>query len=313
VGDSVAGQRPRGAEAIARKRTETQPQAPPTVRPAGQRPTAAAYLRRSTPGQRASLESQHAEARAHAERQGYDLPLELVFRDTASGTRSDRQGFWRLLEAIDTGKVLVLLAWDLFRAGSNDLDAALLAMKCKEHGIRIEIVSTGGHYILENPDSKLQYRIMMALSDWRRENFLLTSDRGKRFLAPQGWWVQGLPPPGYGIDGPRGRKRLVQTAWAPVVRELFERYAAGASTIALAAFMRERNVPGRRWGPQAVCRLLDETTYVGYLRFRGNLYKGQHEPIVTQELWDQVQARREGQRERHPGRGGRSEPEGAQE
>jgi site-specific DNA recombinase len=276
---------------------------------------AAAYLRRSTPGQHHSLDSQDAAARAYAARRNLHLPEELIIRDTASGTRSDRDGFWRLLAAVDTGRVQVLLAWDLFRAGSNDLDAALLALACKENGVRIEIVSTGGQYLLDNPDSKLQYRIMMALADYRRENFLLTSDRGKGHLAPEGYWVGGAAPPGYEIAGGRGKKKLIANGHAGAVRRAFELYASGASTIKVAAWLRDHNIPSRtwtdprtgappprRWNYMTVSRLLDCPIYVGYIPFRGSLYKGLHEPIVSRDLWDRVQERRQAMRERCPGR-----------
>jgi hypothetical protein len=39
--------------------------------------------------------------------------------------------------------------------------------------------------------------------------------------------------------------------------------------------------------------------YVGRIRHKGNQHPGQHEPIVSDELWDQVQARLRNQAVRH--------------
>jgi site-specific DNA recombinase len=274
---------------------------------------AAAYLRCSGIGQQIygqSLTDQDRAVRGHCARHGHTLPDQRIFREAVSGTRSDRAAFWDLIKCIDTGQVQVLVAWDLFRAGSNDQDAALLAMKCREHKVRIEIVSTQGSYVLDNPESKLQYRVMAAFSDYRRENILLTFDRGKKFRGLDGYWVTGSAPFGYKADGSRGRKRLVPDQHAQLVAEVYERFNRGDSSASICRWLCSLQLTKRlagkdkpfRWRVPSIAKIIDNPAYVGYLAWDDQIVPGLHQPLVTPEVWEAAQARRAEQRAKHPGR-----------
>lgn len=269
--------------------------------------TAALYCRASTAGQRDSIAQQESEGRAWIHRHGHSLPDDLVFKENVSGTRSDRAGFWDLIKAIETGRVHVLVAWDLWRAGSNEEDAAILALACRRNNVRIELVSTNGQYILDNPENRLNFRVNLALADYRREKFIIDGARGKNKLAPLGYVVRGPPPFGYRIDGPTARKTYVPTEHAALVGEIFERYVRGATLIPLATWLRDLDLPPapngqpRVWQYQSVARILDDVTYIGYMRWKGNLYRGHHQPLVSRDLFEAALDRREKQRAKHPG------------
>ncbi|HEV8360980.1 MAG TPA: recombinase family protein, partial [Candidatus Thermoplasmatota archaeon] len=255
---------------------------------------AVAYLRASSPGQvhlGSSTRDQATRARKHARASGYDLAR--LFEDTASGTRTDRLAFLDLLQLIEGGTVDVLLVWDAYRLGSNDLDAARLSMACVENGVRIEVVSTGGTFDMSKPDDKLHLRNQFSYADHRREVFLLTADRGKVEGVKRGYWVGGTPPIGYSLTGPRSRRTLRPTRQAALVREAFQRYARGESMAKVATWLnlrvRRRRYKRAPFSGVGVSYLLTNPVYLGYVVWNGRKYKGKHSGIVPRELFDLVQ------------------------
>jgi len=83
---------------------------------------------------------------------------------------------------------------------------------------------------------------------------------------------------------------------APLVRELFERYAGGQeSDRSLAAWLnakRARSAKGRPFTKDTVREILLNSAYCGYvggLRSKDRTVRGLHEPIVSEEVFDRVQ------------------------
>ncbi len=86
---------------------------------------------------------------------------------------------------------------------------------------------------------------------------------------------------------------------APLIREAFELYATGDyTTERLEAVMADRGLTTRASAQHPVekpiphktwQRILRHPYYAGWLLYKGNLYPGRHEPIVSQELFDKVQ------------------------
>ena len=102
---------------------------------------------------------------------------------------------------------------------------------------------------------------------------------------------------------------------APVVVEMFERYATGAySDMQIAEWLNGQGFRTNRdhpFGKDAVRDMLCNAYYVGMIRYRGmtvrpkgvsfrstppQVSEGQHEPIISEELWQRSQAMRASRR-----------------
>lgn len=281
---------------------------------------ALAYLRVSTiSGQRnsKSLDGQLLEVRAYCKAKGYTLRGALkqdkkgkwvgtgdVYVDVISGARTDREGYYELLQRIERQDAAVIVAWEVPRFGRNSLDTAWLVAKAKEYELRLE-TSTWGRDFLADPEGELLFDVLAAVAKYERNSSLRRMQRGKRTGHERGHFVAGGLLFGYKPEGPRGAKVLLpHPVQAPVVRAVFERYAAGASLNELAQWLQLHPDVGamRTWRATAVGRILANPTYVGQLTLKGSVVKGQHEALVAQDLYDAVQARRAQERARHPGR-----------
>jgi len=126
----------------------------------------------------------------------------------------------------------------------------------------------------------------VSLSFWTRT--------GLREKARQGHLVGSLPW-GYRRD-PETALAMPDPERAPLVRELFERYAGGQeSDRSLAAWLNAKGVrsaKGRPFSKDTVREILLNSAYCGYvggLRSKDRSVRGLHEPIVSEELFDRVQ------------------------
>ncbi len=52
----------------------------------------------------------------------------------------------------------------------------------------------------------------------------------------------------------------------------------------------ERNVGARRFRSDGLRIIIGNPLYRGELRYKGSEYRGQHEPLVTAELWEKANA-----------------------
>ena len=133
--------------------------------------------------------------------------------------------------------------------------------------------------------------------------------KGMLEKATQGIWPSAAPLGYRNVEGPAG-KRIVEPdpVAGPVVRRLFELYAAGgyalkdlaaeAKRVGLTSRSGRANVP-----IQTFHQILQNPLYKGEFIWNGQWYAGTHTALVTPELWDRVQEVMEGRGKAAPRRG----------
>lgn len=97
-----------------------------------------------------------------------------------------------------------------------------------------------------------------------------------------------LVPFGYRVEY---RKLVVQDDEAAVVRLIFERFLKLGSATRLAAELQAQDLRTRLGRPidkGYIYKLLSNRTYVGLAVHKGTAYPGEHQAIVSQDLWDKV-------------------------
>jgi hypothetical protein len=126
--------------------------------------------------------------------------------------------------------------------------------------------------------------------------------RGAESKINRGMYVGGQRPLGY--LQPPGEGLKPHPTEAPIVREIFERYANGESLRALAADLDQRGIKrpnGGHWSASRIAETLDAGIDIGEVA-PGT--RGRHEPLVDDALWSRVRSLRDAKAELHP-RGGR--------
>jgi hypothetical protein len=137
---------------------------------------------------------------------------------------------------------------------------------------------------------RLTLNILLSFAQFERE--VIGERIRDKFAASRkrGMWMGGFVPMGYDV---KDRKLVVNEAEAETVRMIFQRFAAlgSASTLARALQAEDvRNKRGKRIDKGFIYKLINSRVYLGEAVHKGTSYPGEHDAIVTQELWDRVHA-----------------------
>lgn len=134
-------------------------------------PRTFAYLRVSTLGQ--TTDNQHQEIAAA----GFQVEPQRVITETVSGSvaTSQRRGFVRLLDRLETGDVLVVTKLD--RLGRNAMDVGGTVARLAEIGVRVHCLALGG-VDLTSSTGKLTMGVINAVAEFERDLLIERTQAG---------------------------------------------------------------------------------------------------------------------------------------
>jgi site-specific DNA recombinase len=215
-----------------------------------------------------------------------------------SGGNMARPALQRLLADIDHGKVDCVVVYKIDRLTRSLADFAKIVERFDRH--QVTFVSVTQSFNTTTSMGRLTLNVLLSFAQFERE---VTAERIRdKFAASRakGIFMGGTPPLGYDA---RDRKLVINTTEAKTVRMIFWRYlehrsvgrlreeleAKGITTKAFVS-TRGKAIGGGRWYVGPLRHLLRNPVYVGLAKHKGNLYPGEHPPIIERALFDEVQA-----------------------
>lgn len=256
------------------------------------------YARKSTEQddkQALSIESQVREMQTLAEREGLEV-VEIKREAHSSKEVGQRPVYNELLNEIRQGKFNGILTWapDRLSRNAGDLGAVVDLMDQK---LLLEI-RTYGQKFTNNPNEKFLLMILGSQAKLENDNKMVNVKRGLRARCEMGLWPS-VPPTGYLSHSDRNRKCEVvldEHRYA-VIKQMFEKVAYdGWSGRKLFKWLNEdigfKTKSGKPLTLSNVYIILKSTFYYGefeYPKGSGQWYVGKHEPIITKDLYNQVQ------------------------
>jgi len=209
---------------------------------------------------------------------------------------STRPAFTQLMQAAATGAFDIVLVhkYDRFSRKivvlMRSLDE-LLKAKVRFYSL------TEGESQLTTAQGFLQAGMFGLLAEFYQRNLGAEAQKGLRTRAERYGIQNGTIPFGYmRAEGGKHLPPVPNPEEAPIVRELFERYASGEwSFSALARWAHNQGIrPHTRSGSPS--RFVDHNAwsiiynrfYVGYITYRGAELQGAHEPLIDEALWNKV-------------------------
>ncbi len=256
------------------------------------------YARKSTEQedkQALSIESQVKEMQSLAEREGLEI-VEIKREAHSSKEVGQRPVYNELINEIRQGKFNGILTWapDRLSRNAGDLGSVVDLM---DQGLLHEI-RTYGQRFTNNPNEKFLLMILGSQAKLENDNKMVNVKRGLRARCEMGLWPS-VPPTGYLSHSDRNRKCevILDERRADVIKQMYEKVAYdGWSGRKLYHWLRDdirfRTKHGKPLTLSNIYIILKSTFYYGefeYPKGSGQWYKGIHEPIITKNLYLQVQ------------------------
>ncbi len=242
-----------------------------------------------------SLPAQEKFLREYAERK--DLEVKKVFSvsESASGI-TRRKVFIQMIEYIKKNKIFTLIVETTDRLTRNFTDVPIIDNWINENDDnQVHLVKEG--FVLDKNSRSHEvftWRMKVATAEFYIKQLSENVKKGQKEKLSQGW-IPTKPPLGYKTVGETGHKiHVVDKGTAPLVRKMFEVYASGNYSIkALGKKMHEEGMRSPKGNRLAVSRthsLLRDPFYMGKIRWNDEIHEGKHQPLISKELFDKVQA-----------------------
>lgn len=278
-------------------------------------------------GESQSIENQREILQRYVHEQGIHNAKEYV-DDGYSGTTFNRPEIQRLLEDAKHGKIDTIVVKDLSRFGRNYIEVGMyIDYVFPTHNIRFIALEDNVDSLDAESMGMGMMPIMNVFNEWHAAN---TSKKNKAVFearAKAGHYMSWRAPYGYIAGKDEKRLPVIDEPAAEVVRRIFEMRANGISPNQIAKALNAEGIPTPTdyrkekygvnfrkgvthfWSPEPIREILKNPIYCGDLVQRKEttvsyknkkrinrpekewvVIKNTHEPIVSSELWNKVQA-----------------------
>lgn len=267
------------------------------------------YIRVSTERQVEgySIEGQITQIEQYCQFNGYEL-VDIYADRGISGKSMNRPELQRMLNDAKNGKLDCVMVYKTNRLARNTSD--LLTIVEELHRQNVEFFSLSERMEVKNSTGKLMLQILASFSEFERNTILENIYTGQRQRALEGYY-QGNLPLGYNNIPDNKKELMINQHEANIVKYIFESYAKGHGYRKIANALNHKGYVTKKGNPfsiSAVTYILSNPFYIGKIQFakykdwndkrrkglndKPVIAEGKHTPIISQDLWDKVQARK---------------------
>jgi site-specific DNA recombinase len=269
----------------------------------------ALYCRVSTEEQATegySISAQLQTLRQYAHLYGWSIAEEYVDEGISGKDIKGRPAMQRMISDVEKEKFQAVLVWKISRLSRNMLDTLVLLDKFEEYDVKF--ISYSENFDTSSPIGKLVVQLMASIAEMERNTLSENVKLGMTQRAKEGSWNGGVV---FGYDSIE-KELIVNPKEAEIVELIFNLYADGKGLKAIANHLNKagyRTKRSRHFSINGIATILDNPIYSGKIRWlqvenwdkkrrRGKntnpiLVEGKHEAIISEELWNIVQGRRQ--------------------
>ena len=218
--------------------------------------------------------------------QGWTLIDEHYDDGGYSGGNMKRPALTRLFEDIKAGKVDMIVVYKIDRLTRSLSDFSKMIDIFDKH--KCSFVSVTQNFNTSDSMGRLTLNMLLSFAQFERE---IGAERVRDKTAAskkKGMWTGGVVPFGYQNIN---KKLEIKPDEAEAVKFMFEMYLRYNSAMAVCKLLSERGY--KTFRRDAVKRMLRNPIYMGKVKYGEELYDGQHQAIITPELFASVQGIRD--------------------
>lgn len=249
-----------------------------------------------------SLQNQEEACKAYILSQAFNgWEYYKTFEDGGiSGGTMERPGLQTLLEEIRERNIQVVVVYKVDRLSRSIFDFHKMMQEFAKY--ECNFVSITQSFDTSNSMGKLTLNMLLSFAQFERE---VSAERVRDKIAAskaKGLWMGGNLPLGYDLND---RHLVVNEPEAEIVRQVFQKYLEVQNMLGVAEWLNKQGIHTKKWVTKhsqrtrggepfkknTVQRMLTNPVYLGKItHYRQNkIYNGVHKPIISRELWEQVQ------------------------
>ncbi|HEX6520079.1 MAG TPA: recombinase family protein, partial [Streptosporangiaceae bacterium] len=225
------------------------------------------YLRVSldATGEQLAIQRQREDCRKIATARGWTVVAEYIDNSVSASGKVHRPDYERMVEAYEAGEFDALVCWSLDRLTRQPRQLEDWIDAATERGLLL--VTANGEADLCTDAGRLFARITASVA---RAEIERKGARQRRAAVQR--VERGKPPLGVRLTGYTVAGDTIEHE-AAIVRQMFERFHAGESLHAIAAWLNEDGIPtrnGGRWNPSTIRTILTNARYCGRAVYCGS-------------------------------------------
>ena len=240
-----------------------------------------------------------------------DFSLAGIYKDIAkTGTDFERPDFENLMDGVRMGKVNCIVVKDLSRFGRNYTELGNFIEKIFPFlGVRFVAVNDNlDTFHMDDPNKSLEVILKNIVNETYATDISKKVSSSHQMRIKQGGFICGAAPYGYVArkDEDGIRRLYPDENTAPIVKEIFDAYLKGLSTLGISKLLLEKRVyiatdyrkfgkavsdseeVIRIWQPTTILQVLKNRAYTGTLiqgRNQKHLYEGKSRERLSEEHW----------------------------
>ena len=265
-----------------------------------------------------SLDGQKTNLNRFADRE--EMVVVNTYEDAGKSGKSieGRPAFKQLLLDIENGlEVDFVLAYKLSRFGRNASDILNSLEHIQSYGVNL--ICTDEGIDSSQTSGKLLISVLSAVAEIERENIIEQTMNGRKEKARQGGWNGGFAPYGYYL---KDKHLFINEEEAVAIRIIYDKYLnENIGFFKIANYLNLQGVEKvkrdngtlTQWSTHFVRMIIDNPVYAGKIAFgrrtrekvKGSkneyrqvvqddyiLSEGQHEAIISEDIWNKVHEKR---------------------
>jgi site-specific DNA recombinase len=251
-----------------------------------------------------SLDAQRESAEAYVLSQKNEgwIALEERYDDGGfTGANMDRPGLKCLLADVESGRLDCIVVYKYDRLSRSLADfMKLLEILDRYH---VTFVAVTQPFDTRTSAGRFMVHMLLNFAQFEREMIAERTRDKMRAARRKGKWIGGYPILGYDV-APKGGALLVNPVEAEQVRDIFRLYLQLGALIPVLEELERREWRmkawttrdgvergGSRFSKTTLHALLTNAAYTGRVQFEGKLFDGEHQRIIDDDTFDQVQQR----------------------
>ncbi|WP_333023665.1 recombinase family protein [Wolbachia endosymbiont of Pentidionis agamae] len=239
-----------------------------------------------------TIESQIAELEHRIINDKHELLEGYKFiNNSYSGSNLECPGLEKLFKDIKVGKIDSVIVYKIDRLSRSLLDFAKIVDIFEKY--KVAFVSVTQSFNTANSIGRLMMNVVLSFAQYERE---LTGERIRDKIEAsrkKGLWMGSRVPLGYDA---KEKKLIINEKEAELVKHIFKSFVEMKSITNVTKRLNKegyrtkgyKGKEGEEFKKATVRGILTNPTYIGFASHKGTLYKGQHEGIIDEELWNRV-------------------------